>query len=662
MIERRALRTQVHAPAACSDLELTHAYCDAPAPTPAALRPATAAESGPGSGDDLEFEGRSDSVNARGERRRAGASSQAAPSLAQRSSSRLIRRLAALTLAASLASGCYQGEWRAGAEVPVATTSRLLPTRSIETWELLHTQTPYVIQIKGTLTPRCRHALYGRARRVDTGKFERVGGGFWKTIAIGLGALGGAAAGFGGAGYVSDLQPALGRPILYGVGGAMIAGGLAACFTALARPAKLRYAMCGIFTGLGASVVGGALVSGLQAPGTVTTANPMGTPLLDMSFLQTLMFAGGGAIVGSIATGLVGNLWSGYEDRVRTVDVNNAALWDAQQSETTCGNVTALYGRTVGLDIIAENVQTGPGSEATPLKMRVALSSQSTQPVDLRALRQALPSCGMLRVQLNPEVVYEEFTPDYTPPVTPDQINLAGQPTFGQILPREGLTLAPPETRQRLVPKTAIVPGISAETLTNVERQCRGEPPLPSGKRPPAGPRPGPHPAPRPLPPDQGPLQGPLQGPSQEPGQESGQAPEPAAPAPETTPAPPPEALPPEVVFFSTPGLLVPRATAGQSEDGECSLFAQRARFNDCEAQCAKALSLGQCMQDFRKCYLDSRGSTQVRHDRDQCNLSWEQCLFRVGVSPGSWRRCVEGCAQANEPFSCQKKPERSGP
>lgn len=656
MIERRALRTTSRTPAACSDLEPTRAYCDAPEPVPAALHAPMGRgderEIESGIGTDLEVKGRPDSANALGERWRASPSSQAAPSPASVRLSRPARRWLAPGVALlALSSGCYQGEWRAGVEVPIATTSRLLPTRSIETWELSHTQTPYIVQIKGTSTPRCRHALYGKARRIDTGKFERVGGGFWTAIAIGLGAVGGAAAGFGGAGYVSDLQPALGRPIMYGVGGAMIAGGLAACFTALARPAKLRYAMCGIFTGLGASVVGGALVSGLAAPGTATTAKPEGTPILDVSLLQTIMIAGGGGIAGSIATGLVGNRWSGYEDRVRAVDVNNAALWDAQQSETTCGQVTALYGRTVGLDIVAENLQTGLGSEVTPLKLRVALSSQSTQPVDLRALRQALPSCGALRVTLSPEVVYEEFTDDYTPPVTPDQVNIAGRPVFGQILPREGLILAPPETRQRVVPKTALVPGLSPETLVNVERQCRGEAPLaPVGKRTPAaGPRPGPRvPAPIPQQPDPAPL------PTSEP---------PATqPAPPAIPPPPPESLPSEDVVFSTPGLQLPRATPGQSEEGECSLNAQRARFSDCEAQCSRALTLNPCVQEFRKCYLDSRGSTQVQHDRDQCNLNWEQCLFRVGVSPGSWRRCVEGCAQANEPFNCQRKPERSGP
>lgn len=651
MIERRALQTR--APAACEGRGLTRTYADSPLPSPASPGAAPCADRRAGRRH------RPDRAGAPGERESAAHRVQAAAHTlsgaraGSRSGSRLGGRLvgAALTLGlALLGSGCYQGEWRIGPEVPVATTSRLLPSRSIETWELLQTQTSYVIQIKGTSTPRCKYALYGKARRIDTGKFRRVGGSVWRTFAITLGAAGGAAAGFGGGGFVSNLSPSIGRPVMYGVGGGLVVGGLASCFSSLARPSKLRFALCGIFTGLGAAVVGGALVSSLTVPGSVTTSNALGTPLLDPSLLQTLMFAGGGLIGGSIVTGLVGNLWRGYEDRVRSVDVNNAALWDAQQAEATCGQVTALYGRAVGLDIVAENAQTGPGSEAMPLKMRVALSGQSTQPVDLRALRQALPSCGALRIQLNPEVVYEEFTEDYTPPVTPDQVSLAAQPVFGQVLPREGLTLPPPETRQRLVPKTAIVPGISPETLVNVERQCRGEAPLPpSGKRPAfgSGARPAaPRPVPRPLPPEQEPAE-----------QTPGEAPAPAVEAP-----PPPGAIPTEELFFSTPGLLQPHGSAGQSEEGECSLPATRARFSDCESQCAKALSLSPCMLEFRKCYLDSRGSTQVQRDRDQCGLSWEQCLFRVGVSPGSWRRCVEGCAQANEPYNCQKKPERSGP
>lgn len=651
MIESRALRKR--APAACEGRGLTRTYADSPLPSPAS----------PGASKERPADSprRAGQAAAPGEQERvvyrvqAAAPTLSGPRAGSRGGSGISGRLigAALTLGLALpllGSGCYQGEWRIGPEVPVATTSRLLPTRSIETWELLQTQTPYVIQIKGTSTPRCKYALYGKARRIDTGKFRRRGGFVWRSIAITLGVVGGAAAGFGGGGYVSNLSPTIGRPVMYGVGGGLAVGGLASCFTALARPSKLRYALCGILTGLGAAVAGGALVSSLTVPGSVTTSNALGTPLLDPSLLQTMMFAGGGALGGSIVTGIVGNLWRGYEDRVRAVDVNNAALWDAQQSEATCGQVTALYGRAVGLDIVAENAQTGPGSEAMPLKMRVALSGQSTQPVDMRALRQALPSCGALRVQLSPEVVYEEFAEDYTPPVTPEQINLAAQPIFGQILPRDGLTLSPPEVRQRVVPKTAIVPGISPEILVNVERGCRGEAPLPpSAKRPgfTGGPRPSvPRPAPRPLPPEQEPA-------DQTPADT-------ATPAPEAPP--PPGAVSSEELFFSTPGLLPPRSSAGQSEEGECSLPAARARFSDCESQCAKALSLSPCVLEFRKCYLESRGSTQVQRDRDQCGLSWEQCLFRVGVSPGSWRRCVEGCAQANEPYNCQKKPERSGP
>lgn len=559
-----------------------------------------------------------------------------------------------VSLGLGMLSGCYQGEWRLGVEVPVAMTTRLLPVRSVESWELSHTQTPYVVQVKGTSTPRCRHAQYGKAKRVDTGKFERVGGGYWKTLAIGFGAIGGAAAGFGGAGWATSILPSsYGPPILYGVGGAMVLGGLVSCFSALARPAKLRYAMCGILTGLGASVVGGALVGSLTQPGSVTTMSPMGMPLIPSSTMQTLMLAGGGLVGGSIVTGLVANIWDGYDDRVRTVELNNQTLWDPQQSETTCGDVTPLHGRTVGLDIVAERATAGLGSDEVPIKLRVALGSQSTQPVDLRGLRQALSSCGALRVQLSPDVVYEEYTEDYTPPVTPDQMNLSAQPVFGRIEPKEGIVLSGTEGRHRpVVNKSAFFHGVSADLLANVDRYCRGDgPPVVTGKRPPPvinGPKLAKHPGLRPPPAPEG---------TAEPTEPPQMAENAANGPPEAPPPPPPSALPPEDVFVSTPGTTLPQT--GLGDEGECSLSAARSRFNDCESQCARAWSMSTALLDFRKCYLDSRGSMQVQHDRDQCNLTWEQGLLRTNVSPASWRRCVEGCAESNVPYSCQKAADR---
>src|SRR5689334_23110353 len=113
MIQRRAPRTPQRAPAACSDGQPPRAGCVTDGPRPVPTSPAGV---------------------------------------------RLVQRAAALALTLSTAaSGCWSGEWRAGAEVPIATTARLLPTRTIESWELLPTQTPYVLQVKGTSTPRCRH-------------------------------------------------------------------------------------------------------------------------------------------------------------------------------------------------------------------------------------------------------------------------------------------------------------------------------------------------------------------------------------------------------------------------------------------------------------------------------------------------------------------------
>src|SRR5262245_59076645 len=121
--------------------------------------------------------------------------------------SRSARAAAMRALALLLTIGttsCFEGEWRTGVEVPLASTGKLLPSRDIERWELQPTVTPYVIQVKGTQLSRCRNALSGTTRRVDTGKFKRVGGGYWTALAITAGAVGGFGAGFGGAGYVAQ--------------------------------------------------------------------------------------------------------------------------------------------------------------------------------------------------------------------------------------------------------------------------------------------------------------------------------------------------------------------------------------------------------------------------------------------------------------------------
>jgi hypothetical protein len=114
-----------------------------------------------------------------------------------------------------------------------------------------------------------------------------------------------------------------------------------------------------------------------------------------------------------------------------------------------------------------------------------------------------------------------------------------------------------------------------------------------------------------------------------------------AAPAPSSSPAPTP----------------IRRSTGrGDGDDGECSTDAQQSRYADCEHQCGRALELSSCLFTFRKCHIEARAATQAQKEREACDLAWEQCLFTANVAPGSWRRCVDGCAQANEPRACQTK------
>lgn len=538
-------------------------------------------------------------------------------------------------------SGCFRGEWRTGPEYPVATTTRLLPTRTVETWELSQTLTPYVVQVKGTQTPRCRHALYGRSQRTDTGKFERIGGNWWAALAISAGIAGGASAGFGAAGWYSQLDPTLGRYVMYGGGGALAAGGLASCFAALARGTTLRYTLCGLMTGLGASVLGGAFASSLYYPGMAPTVkDPVGVPLISTPTFQTLTVAGGGIIAGAVVSGILASIWRGFDDRARVVNLDNSALWDQQQGETTCGQVTALSGRAMGLDVVTERAGSGLGTEVQPLKIRVVVGNQSTQTVDLQGLRAALPSCGALRVTLNPDVLYEQYTDDYMPPVSPAQVNLAAQPMFGQVVPRDGLVLPVLEAKQR-VPAKSFVPGISAEVLASVERSCRGEAPAKPATTTPDFVR---HPTPA--------------------GSQTGTDPEPAVVVPPPVEPGPVVDLtprPPEDTYVATPGLS-PQRRSGQADDGECGFLAQRIRITDCEHQCGKAHQLTSCVFDFRKCQIEARSSTQPQRERDLCDLAWEQCLIKGGISTSTWRRCVEGCAEVAESPSCREPVKSNMP
>ena len=91
-----------------------------------------------------------------------------------------------------------------------------------------------------------------------------------------------------------------------------------------------------------------------------------------------------------------------------------------------------------------------------------------------------------------------------------------------------------------------------------------------------------------------------------------------------------------------------------QDEVSECSAESQQARFADCEQQCGRSLELSGCLLEFRKCHVAARSSAQPQKERDACDLAWEQCMYKTNVAPGSWRRCVEGCTQANEPPACR--------
>ncbi len=555
--------------------------------------------------------------------------------------------------AIALLGGCYQGEWRLGVDVPVATTNRLIPTRDIERWELAPSTMPNVVQVRASVSPRCRYALYGTVRRTDTGQFRRTGGSWWTALSIVTGTAGGAASGFGGAGWFSNLYPEWGRPVMYGTGSALAAGGLISCISALARPTKLRFAMCGILVGLGGSMLAGTGMSTIPAAGSLgsTPSSPGFVPLIDVPTFRTIALTGAGLVGASIFTGIVGGTWRGHIDRERVVDSESAQSWDAQSGEQNCGTNRPMAGRTVALEVTSEYLTEGLGSEAAPLKVRVALGGQSSQTVDLRGLRQALPSCGSLHVQLAPDIMYEMYSDDYLPPVPPDQLSPSSRPIHGTLKPREGLWLAPPSAlgnSRRGTTRPTNVPGIASEILAEVERRCRGDMPSESS---PQGP----------LPNEEAPRKEVRRATAR-------QAVEVERPVPVASVAP---VTPPAVVseperqpaasdetFNATPGLTPQRRPLSRSdnESGECSSEAQQARFADCEHQCGRALELSACLFTFRKCHINARGTALPQKERDACDLAWEQCLFNANIAPGSWRRCVDGCVQANEPATCKSK------
>ncbi len=547
----------------------------------------------------------------------------------------------ALALFGVLLSGCYQGEWRLGTEVPIAATTRLMTVRTVETWELSEPGNGYVLQLRGSSTPRCRHALHGKTRRTDTGTFERLGGNWWKGAAVIAGIAGGAGVGIGLGGWISQMDSKYGPPIAYAGGGAIAAGGLASCLASISYSSKARLAFCGILTGFGASILAGGALSTL--PGTSSTTTPIiggssmstttTSPLIDTATFQTITFAGGGLVGGSILTGIIGNSWQGNEDRIRTIDSSSSALWDDQQPETACSAPSSLVARSAVLTIVVENLASGPGSEERPLKVRVQPVGPGPQMVDLRWIRQAIPSCGALTVKVSPDVAYPIFGEDYTPMVAPDLLGQAVRPVFTQILPPEGISLPPLVESYKPLSGKAMLHGLSPETLKSIERVCSGESAVPS--------KPKPKPALRPM-----------------------------VPAP-TEPTPPVEPVatqgePSKLVVTPitvrpddlglTPGLSVVAPREGHEDDAECSRQSQKARLTDCEFQCARnLLQSATCLPDYRRCVSESLTSGQRAKERALCEVTWQECVSRVGISGSTFRSCTEACADANTPAQCRE-------
>lgn len=537
-------------------------------------------------------------------------------------------------------SGCYQGEWRRGTEVPISATTRLMTVRTVETWELSQPGGGYVLQLKGSTMPRCRHALYGKTSRTDTGTFERLGGNWWKGAAVLTGIAGGAGLGVGLGGWISLLDTKYGPPITYAAGGAIAAGGLASCLASISHGSKARYAFCGILTGFGASLLAGGALSTLPGSSSTTTT-PIGgttgttaTPsssLIDLPTFQTITMAGGGLIGVSILTGIIGNSWQGNEDRVRTETSSSTVMWDDQQPEQACNAPASLIARSAMLNIVVENIASGPGSEERPLKVRVQLVGPGPQMVDLRSIRQALPSCGVLTVKVVPDVAYPAFQEDYTPLVSPDLLGQAVRPVFSLVLPPEGLLLEPLVAGYKPpVPAKPVLHNLSSETLRSIERACSGESATLVKPKPKAV-----------VPVVVAPLA-------------SEQPPEQPVPSPKPS-------LPDDPGL--TPGLLLTAPREGREDEANCSREAQKARLVDCEYQCGRNLQVMTCLTTFRSCVTAARTASQPREARTQCESIWQECVSQAGLSSSTFRACAEACADANTPALCREsKPQRLQP
>ncbi len=95
-----------------------------------------------------------------------------------------------------------------------------------------------------------------------------------------------------------------------------------------------------------------------------------------------------------------------------------------------------------------------------------------------------------------------------------------------------------------------------------------------------------------------------------------------------------------------------------RADSGECSPERRQDVVRECELSCSKSLEISTCLFDRRKCMIEARYSQQRQRDQELCDLSWERCIFKSGIGPGSWDRCVDGCRKKNELSLCPPSGE----
>lgn len=536
------------------------------------------------------------------------------------------------------ASGCYQGEWRLGSPVPVSATARLHPVRTVETWEMRVTGNGNAVEVRGTTTERCRLAAIGKASRTDVGTFERVGGNWWKGAAIVSGIAGGAGVGIGLGGTLTLSDPKYGAPIAYGAGGALAAGGVASCLAAISRGTKVRYSLCGILTGFGASVLVGGLLGTLPGSSTMptagtgstttTTSPALAATMIDAPTFQKITIAGGALVGVSVLSGIIGHAWQGTEDRSRTVDVGQTAIWDDQQPESACSGGEPLRNRRAALLIATESLTNGLGSGEKPLRVAVQPVGPGPHLSDLFWFRQALPHCGLLTVRVVPDVAYVPYTDDFVPVAEPSHIKQAVRPRYTQLLPADGVSLLPlPSThKMRPLPNEQVLFGYTQEQLRGIDERCQTQAP-----------------SPRPLLPA---ATVPLS-----------DTPNLAADGKNTPHVGGDRGAPSaEEENDLTPGIVLTAPTEDAAMDVECGREVQKNRFKDCEHQCARNLGVAACLSEYRVCAVAARGKGFPLRERSLCDAAFRDCVAQKQISPSSFRACTEACADANVPTSCRTR------